>query len=50
MKVRFPVEFNREKYDLNYKSDIYKIKTMALTSRKNPLKVFIRFYVWSLPD
>ena len=29
MKVNLPVEFNREKYDLDYKSHIYKIKTMT---------------------
>ena len=28
MKVNVLVEFNREKYDLNYKSHIYKIKTL----------------------
>ena len=28
VKVYIPVEFNREKYNLNYKSHIYKIKTM----------------------
>ena len=29
MKVNLPVESNREKYNLNYKSHIYKIKTMT---------------------
>ena len=29
MKVNALVEFNREKYDLNYKSHIYKIKTLT---------------------
>ena len=28
MKVNLLVEFNRKKYNLNYKSHIYKIKTM----------------------
>ena len=28
MKINLPVEFNRDKYNLNYKSHIYKIKTM----------------------
>ena len=28
MKVNLPVEFNREKYNLNYKSHIYKIKSI----------------------
>ena len=28
MKVDLPVEFNSKKYSLNYKSHIYKIKTM----------------------
>ena len=27
--VNLPVEFNREKQNLNYKSHIYKIKTMT---------------------
>ena len=29
MKVNLLVEFDRRKYNLNYKSHIYKIKTMA---------------------
>ena len=33
MKVNLLVEFNRKKYNLNYKSHIYKIKTM--TNLKN---------------
>ena len=28
MKVDLPVELNRKKYSLNYKSHIYKIKAM----------------------
>ena len=28
-KVNLLVEFNREKYNLNYKSHIYKIETMT---------------------
>ena len=40
MKVNLLVEFNREKYDLNYKSHIYKIKTMTQTSTNTHLKVF----------
>ena len=39
MKVNLLVEFNREKYNLNYKSHIYRIKTSTNTHRK----VFIRF-------
>ena len=31
MKVDLPVEFNREKYNLSYKSHIYKIKTITIT-------------------
>ena len=27
MKVNLPVEFNKEKYNRNYKSHVYKIKT-----------------------
>ena len=30
MKVNIPVEGNREIYNLNYKSHVYKIKTMTL--------------------
>ena len=41
MKVNIPVESNREKYNLNYKSHIY--KTMTLTSANTHLKVSIRF-------
>ena len=33
MKVNLLVEFNRTRYNLNYKSHIYKIKTM--TNLKN---------------
>ena len=33
MKVKLLVEFNRKKYNLNHKSNIYKIKTM--TNLKN---------------
>ena len=33
MKANLLVKFNRKKYNLNYKSDIYKIKTM--TNLKN---------------
>ena len=29
MTVNLPVEFNREKYNRNYKSHIYKIKAMT---------------------
>ena len=29
MKIKLLVEFNREKYNFNYKSHVYKIKTMA---------------------
>ena len=29
MTVNLPVEFNREKYNRNYKSHIYKIKPMT---------------------
>ena len=29
MKVNLLAEFNREKYNLNYKSHIYKIETMT---------------------
>ena len=29
MKVNIPVAFNSEKYNLNYKYHIYKIKTMT---------------------
>ena len=38
MKVEFP---EREKYDLNYKSLIYKIKTVSQTTSTH-LKVFRR--------
>ena len=29
MKVNLPVEFKRENYNLNYKFQMYKIKTMT---------------------
>ena len=39
------IEFNWEKYNLNYKSHIYKSKTMTYTSTNTHLKVFIRFQI-----
>ena len=45
MKVNLLAEFHREKYNLNYKSHIYKIK--AMTNLKNlykyPSTVLVRF-------
>ena len=43
MKVYLLVEFNSEKYNLNYKSHIYKIKITTKTSTNTHLKVFVRF-------
>ena len=31
MKAKIPVEFNSKKYMLNYKSHVYKTKTMTTT-------------------
>ena len=43
MKINLLVEFSREKYNPNYKSHIYKIKTVKCTSANTHLKVFTRF-------
>ena len=43
MKVNIPVEFNREKYNLNFKSHAYKIKAITKTSTNTHLKEFVRF-------
>ena len=42
MEVNIPVLCNREKYNLNYKSHVYKIKTMTKISTNTHLKVFMR--------
>ena len=36
-------EFSIAKYSLNYKSQIYKIKTMTYPSTNTHLKVFVKF-------
>ena len=43
MIVNLPVEFNMEKYHLNCKYHIYKIKTMTETFSNTHLKVSRRF-------
>ena len=45
MTVNLAVEFNREKYNRNYKSHIYKIKPMTYTSTNTHVKKFIRFQI-----
>ena len=54
MKANFLVEFTMGKYNLNYKSHIYKIKTMTKTSTKHPSKSIFKILnyklVYKLPD
>ena len=46
MKVNLLVEFNREKCNLSYKAQIYKIKkTTTLTFTNTHLEVFIWFWI-----